>query len=217
MTDEQKIAEIEVLVNAVFQDGYEYGSDGNLPGPKTDHRMALIEAIESALRAAVPEVPEGWTEHQIADAAMAAEIPDSKLESLLIALEASPKQAPQAAQPKKPLFAEMVSQHPGLREELLEMDAQPAGAVLKPEPVSQYRKICCADWYDGHPDLEDGGGPYEVRTLYTHPHQSEQVRKPLSDAEIADLWDSTLFHITDLSTATDFVRDVEAAHNIREN
>jgi len=47
--------------------------------------------------------------------------------------------------------------------------------------------------------------------------KSEQVRKPLSDAEIADLWDGTLFHITDLSLAISFVRAVERAHNIREN
>ena len=44
--------------------------------------------------------------------------------------------------------------------------------------------------------------------------RAHRVRKPLTSAEIADLWDGTLFHITDLSTATDFVRDVEAAHGI---
>ncbi|WP_293371532.1 hypothetical protein [Nevskia sp.] len=35
--------------------------------------------------------------------------------------------------------------------------------------VYQYRKQGCANWYDGHPDLDDGGGPYESRTLYTAP------------------------------------------------
>lgn len=34
--------------------------------------------------------PDGWTEDQIAQAAMEAEIPDSKLESLLIALSSAP-------------------------------------------------------------------------------------------------------------------------------
>jgi len=37
------------------------------------------------------------------------------------------------------------------------------------EPVPQFRKVGCADWYDGFPDHSDGGGPYEVRTLYTAP------------------------------------------------
>ena len=33
-------------------------------------------------------------------------------------------------------------------------------------PVHQFRAKHCSDWYDGHPDHEDGGGPYESRTLY---------------------------------------------------
>ena len=36
------------------------------------------------------------------------------------------------------------------------------------------RKQTCADWYDGHADPEDGGGPYEERVLYTH-KQAEPV------------------------------------------
>lgn len=39
------------------------------------------------------------------------------------------------------------------------------------EPVVQFRKEHCADWYDGYPDHFDGGGPYETRTLYTAPAQ----------------------------------------------
>ena len=35
-----------------------------------------------------PIVPQGWTEDQIADACIAAEIPDSKFESVMIALRA---------------------------------------------------------------------------------------------------------------------------------
>ena len=35
------------------------------------------------------------------------------------------------------------------------------------QPVHQFRRRLCADWYDGHPDHEDGGGPYETRILYT--------------------------------------------------
>jgi hypothetical protein len=48
------------------------------------------------------------------------------------------------------------------------------------KPVHQYRKEHCADWYDGFPDSEDGGGPYETRTLYTHPAQKAN-RDPLHD------------------------------------
>lgn len=40
-------------------------------------------------------------------------------------------------------------------------------AVPQGEPVHQFRKVHCADWYDGHPDHGGGGGPYEERTLYT--------------------------------------------------
>jgi len=43
------------------------------------------------------------------------------------------------------------------------------------EPVYQFRKKGCADWYDGYPDHSDGGGPYETRTLYTTPQPTEPV------------------------------------------
>ena len=52
------------------------------------------------------------------------------------------------------------------------------------EPVHQFRKQYCANWYDGHPDHTDGGGPYEERTLYLAPPQ----RPPLTDEEINDLF-----------------------------
>jgi hypothetical protein len=42
-------------------------------------------------------------------------------------------------------------------------------AALGGQPVYQFRKQHCADWYDGHPDHEDGGGPYETRTLFALP------------------------------------------------
>lgn len=41
---------------------------------------------------------------------------------------------------------------------------QPAG-----DAVHQYHKAGCIDWYDGYPDHEDGGGPYESRTLFAAP------------------------------------------------
>ena len=36
----------------------------------------------------------------------------------------------------------------------------------EPVAVYQWRKQGCADWYDGHPDYSDCGGPYETRTLH---------------------------------------------------
>jgi len=42
-------------------------------------------------------------------------------------------------------------------------------AAEKQEPVHQWRKKHSAYWYDGYPDNDDGGGPYETRTLYTTP------------------------------------------------
>jgi hypothetical protein len=41
----------------------------------------------------------------------------------------------------------------------------PAGWRL----VHQWRTEYCSDWYDGHPDQDDGGGPYETRILYAAP------------------------------------------------
>ena len=37
------------------------------------------------------------------------------------------------------------------------------------EPVHQWRQKHSPYWYDGYPDNDDGGGPYETRTLYTTP------------------------------------------------
>lgn len=42
-------------------------------------------------------------------------------------------------------------------------------ALAEQELVHQFRKQYCANWYDGHPDHTDGGGPYEERTLYLAP------------------------------------------------
>lgn len=43
------------------------------------------------------------------------------------------------------------------------------------QAVAQFRKTGCSDWYDGLPDNEDGRGPYETRTLYSHPAPSGQA------------------------------------------
>ena len=52
----------------------------------------------------------------------------------------------------------------------------------------------------------------QVLPLYTVPPQ----RKPLTDDEIADLWGAPLTNTTDLKLVKDFVRDIEAAHGIKE-
>jgi len=51
----------------------------------------------------------------------------------------------------------------------IESAALAALAQQSQEPMYQFRRQLCADWYDGHPDHEDGGGPYETRILYTTP------------------------------------------------
>jgi hypothetical protein len=67
----------------------------------------------------------------------------------------------------------------------------------KPVAVHQFRKQYCANWYDGHPDHTDGGGPYEERTLYAHPPRREWqsltneeiyplYNEPRSDAEMLE-------------------------------
>ncbi len=40
--------------------------------------------------------------------------------------------------------------------------------------IHQFRNPHCGDWYDGVPDHHDGHGPYEVRTLYTHPQPKRE-------------------------------------------
>jgi len=66
--------------------------------------------------------------------------------------------------------------------------AQPA---QEPLAVHQFRSPHCSDWYDGIPDHHDGHGPYEVRTLYTHPLQ--RTRVVLTDKEIEAIWKVALF------------------------
>jgi hypothetical protein len=58
--------------------------------------------------------------------------------------------------------------------------AQPAQ-----EPVHQWREKHSSQWWDGYPDNEDGGGPYETRTLYTTPPQRPWVS--LTDDQIKEI------------------------------
>lgn len=55
-----------------------------------------------------------------------------------------------------------------------------AALAQQAQPVHQFRRRLCADWYDGHPDHDDGGGPYETRILYTTPAvepMTDEVRR----------------------------------------
>ncbi|MFD0669682.1 hypothetical protein ACT80S_18335 [Ramlibacter sp. MAHUQ-53] len=79
----------------------------------------------------------------------------------------------------------------------------------EPQPVAvhQFRKQHCADWYDGHPDHEDGRGPYEVRTLYTYPQRREWQGLTAEEIgnEAKDIYGSS--HWDDIK----FARAIEAA------
>lgn len=71
------------------------------------------------------------------------------------------------------------------RAALLSADSKDAG---EPVAVPQFRKPYSANWYDGHPDQHDGGGPYETRVLYaTRPQAAEAQPQPLTD-EFARLY-----------------------------
>jgi len=61
----------------------------------------------------------------------------------------------------------------------------------EPVAVYQWREQGCADWYDGHPDYCDGGGPYETRMLYTTPPQRKWQGLTDEDwAKVADMPDT---------------------------
>lgn len=55
------------------------------------------------------------------------------------------------------------------------------------EAAAQFRKGGCSDWYDGVPDVEDGAGPYETRTLYTAPPAKAEVKVKALEAALREL------------------------------
>lgn len=69
-------------------------------------------------------------------------------------------------------------------QELMTRTGRAALAQQDAEPVYQFRKKGCADWYDGYPDHTDGGGPYETRTLYATPQPAEPVSQHPDDAAV---------------------------------
>ena len=91
--------------------------------------------------------------------------------------------------------------------------AQQAEAQEPATMVHQFRTARCSDWYDGFPDHEDGGGPYETRTLFTHPQPAQ--RQPLTIAEVEAIiarWSYELHG----DRARFIVRETELAHGIGE-
>jgi len=54
------------------------------------------------------------------------------------------------------------------------------------EPVHQWRQKHSPYWYDGYPDNDDGGGPYETRTLYTTPPAAQRPFVGLTDEELRE-------------------------------
>ncbi len=85
-----------------------------------------------------------------------------------------------------------------------------AEPVQEPVAVHQFREQHCVNWYDGHPDHSDGGGPYEERTLYTALPQ----RKPLTDEEIHDCFQQR--HRDRVVGRRMIARAIERAHGIEE-
>lgn len=72
-----------------------------------------------------------------------------------------------------------------------------SAAVAEREPVAQFRKAGCSDWYDGLPDYQDGRGPYEERTLYLDPPptselEAENARLRAERDDFKDEWQAEL-------------------------
>jgi hypothetical protein len=55
------------------------------------------------------------------------------------------------------------------------------------EPVHQWQQKHSPYWYDGYPDNDDGGGPYETRTLYTTPPAAQRQWVGLTVDELITL------------------------------
>jgi hypothetical protein len=59
-------------------------------------------------------------------------------------------------------------------EKILRAAIKQARSAQVQEPVHQWQQKHSPYWYDGYPDNDDGGGPYETRTLYTTPPAAQR-------------------------------------------
>ena len=82
--------------------------------------------------------------------------------------------------------------------------------MQEPVALHQFRKRGCADWYDGLPDHEDGGGPYESRTLYTTPPDDTALLRQAREAlELSRIYiQNAIRRATERGAATDTIRDL---------
>jgi hypothetical protein len=83
------------------------------------------------------------------------------------------------------------------------------------EPLFWYKPLSNGMYYGPIHNAQIGDilrGIEEWIPLYTTPPK----RKPLTNEECDDLWDVQLIHITDKVSARQFIRDIEAAHGIKE-
>ena len=84
----------------------------------------------------------------------------------------------------------------------------------KPEPPCKTGSQCttkCMECTEQEPVIDKSAAIRIANSLGWTPK-----REPLTDEEIAELWSAQIFHIVDLKLAKDFVRDIEAAHGIKE-
>jgi hypothetical protein len=135
------------------------------------HTMGM-RANEDIARQALEVVKkDAWANTQLTEALLKAE---EQCDALMEANEAFSKREHWW---NEKMFT-LEQQRDALLEALKEHEPKGGGNLpppLQAEPVAvhQFRKQYCANWYDGHPDHTDGGGPYEERTLYTAPPRRE--------------------------------------------
>jgi hypothetical protein len=284
MTDEQ-IKEIMALVAKLERQMHRMGElwerrqGKGWPEPESDEFARLRDvlapatrkAIESALRAAVPEVPaEIELFHEVMRCLQDMKMPHGlckprskmactncnaidRLQAIFFSyrgprvIAASPQQAPQAAQPVQPFinctcFNETSRKYCPSKNKCSRIvaaaappqSAQQAGAALKPEPVASEREafvIYLAEC-DDCAIVPDVAGSFAWAWRAAPVKQSEQVRKPLSDAGLTfpqiDAAAKVLADRMDYpwspmpQQGRDKMREIaqaviEAAHHIREN
>ena len=74
-----------------------------------------------------------------------------------------------------------------LSDALAESQREVAALKAVQEPVHQWRQKHSPYWYDGYPDSDDGGGPYETRILYTTPPAAQPAPVQVSPLEFVTM------------------------------